>query len=789
MRKIILTLLLAAFATGTSTAQAILCEPSRYWLDNKWDAVWITQATGSMFDYGVNHYRKTFTLDEKPGRFVIHISADQRYELFVNGIRACFGPARGDLQHWYYESIDIAPLLDGGDNVLAVTVWHHGRWTAGPQMTIFAGLIVQGDTPLEQVVNTDASWKVKSDEAYAPSLGYLADVGPAEIIDGGLYPWGWNQRGYPDGDWDIPGSMGRGTPVNSATAYRHPLVPRDIPLMEERTELLTSIRRSEGAEPREGFLAGNAPMMIPAGRKATILFDQGWLTNAFPELKVSGGKGARVSLTFAEGLFRDGVKGNRNEIEGKRIEGFTDIYLLDGGRERVYSPLWLRTYRYVQMDIETAGEPLVVHSLSGRFAGYPFSEVGGFSSDDPVLDRIWETGWRTARLCAIETYFDCPYYEQLQYTGDTRIQALISLYVSGDDRLMRKAIGCLGRSRSAEGLLRSRYPAYIDQFIPPFSLYWINMLHDYWMHRSDDEFIASMLPIMRSILTWYEQRLDPDTGMLGAMPHWNFVDWPHEWPWSNDRPLGGVPPGARKGGSSIISAQFSYAMADAVEIFEAFGCDGDARRYKRLRREVNKAVFDNCFDPRIGLMYDDIGRTSLSQHASIMGILSDAIPSRLQKEVFTRLDTDPSLIQATVYYRFYLFRAMKKTGHAARYLDHMGTWKDMLDLGLTTFAERPEPSRSDCHAWSASPLYDLLATVCGIEPSSNGFRSVRVAPNPGHLNVIHGSVPHPNGMIRVDLRREGKVLKGTVGLPEGTHGEYIFDGKRTKLRPGQNNIF
>ena len=62
-----------------------------------------------------------------------------------------------------------------------------------------------------------------------------------------------------------------------------------------------------------------------------------------------------------------------------------------------------------------------------------------FDCDLDFMKQIWETGWRTARLCAHETYFDCPYYEQLQYVGDTRIQALISLYVDGDDRFNAKS--------------------------------------------------------------------------------------------------------------------------------------------------------------------------------------------------------------------------------------------------------------------------------------------------------------------------------------------------------------
>ena len=79
-------------------------------------------------------------------------------------------------------------------------------------------------------------------------------------------------------------------------------------------------------------------------------------------------------------------------------------------------------------------------AVRARFSAYPFQERASFDSNDPVLRRIFDVGWRTARLCAHETYMDTPYWEQLQYIGDTRIQGLVSLYACGGDRLVKNAI-------------------------------------------------------------------------------------------------------------------------------------------------------------------------------------------------------------------------------------------------------------------------------------------------------------------------------------------------------------
>src|SRR5215203_910681 len=80
-------------------------------LTSRWAAHWIRPADAPPKAFGVYHFRKTFDLPSAPRRFVIHASADNRYELFVNGRRMLTGPARGDLDHWRFETADIAAAL------------------------------------------------------------------------------------------------------------------------------------------------------------------------------------------------------------------------------------------------------------------------------------------------------------------------------------------------------------------------------------------------------------------------------------------------------------------------------------------------------------------------------------------------------------------------------------------------------------------------------------------------------------------------------------------------------
>src|SRR5579875_1718742 len=124
-----------------------------------WTAEWIAVPGVSRQDYGVYHFRRTFELAAKPDQFVVYVSGDNRYQLFANGQRVAWGPARGDLTHWRYETVDIAPELRAGKNVLAAVVWNDGAYRAVAQITNQTGFVLDADAPERRVVNTSRAWK------------------------------------------------------------------------------------------------------------------------------------------------------------------------------------------------------------------------------------------------------------------------------------------------------------------------------------------------------------------------------------------------------------------------------------------------------------------------------------------------------------------------------------------------------------------------------------------------------------------------------------------------------
>jgi hypothetical protein len=763
-------------------------------LRRAWTGRWVSTPQAPATAYAVCLFRRSFDLAARPERFVVHVSADQRYQLAVNGKRVAWGPARGDLFHWRYETVDLAPFLNAGRNVLAATVWNFGDDAPEAQVTLRTGFVLEGDNADSRIADTGPAWRCAIDRAYGPILfssddmrGYYV-AGPGDRVNAALHPWGWETAAFDDSSWSAPTTVSMAAGREARDPHtRWMLIERTIPLMEERAERLQQLRRSDGVTPPAAFPAQPAPFVIEANTTATLLLDQTWLTTAYPELTVSGGAGATIRMRYAESLFIPAPpngrveKGNRNEVEGKVFIGNHDEFTADGGPRRTFRPLWWRTYRYLELVVATRGEPLTIEDLAASYTGYPFQRLARFDAGVPELNRILDTGWRTARLCAHETYMDCPYYEQLQYAGDTRIQCLVSLFETGDARLMRNAIDLLNVSRQSDGCTMSRYPTRLEQYIPGFALWWIGMLHDYWWYVNDPEFVRRTLPGVRAVLSFFERYQKPN-GSLGLLPWWRYFDWVPGW-------TDGEPPMESDGGSAIFDLHLTMAYGWAAAIESAIGLSALGSTYAARERQLRATVQSLYWDDARRLYADTAQRKEYSQHANTMAVLADAITGEAARDLMLRILTEPGLAKGELYFKHYIHTALAKVGEGDRYLGELDDWRTMLASGLTTFAEivdRPgSPSRSDCHAWSASPNIAMLRTVLGVDSAAPGWGRVTVRPHLGTLAYAEGSVPHPAGLIEARVEAGGTV---SVTLPPGVSGTLEWRSQTRELSPGANRF-
>lgn len=762
-------------------------------IPQRWNAYWIGCPDAPARDYNVVSYRKTFELDSMPEVFIIHVTADNRYRLYVNGEYVGFGPQQSDIRHWRYETYDIAPLLVAGKNVIAAEVINYGDVRPYGIITHRTGFLLQGHTEHEHIVNSeDRSWKSYYNRSYHPRLVnwmYAVDISggfyassPGDSLVAANYPWGWQASGFDDVGWE------KAVWLQSADFQRGSfgwiLEPRNVPVQRREKTGIGRIVRSDHIDVSQAFADADQPLTIPAHTSGSFLIDFGEITLGYPELVISGGKDAIIGLQYGESLYNpDRTKGHRDQIDGKIMIGIRDVLVADGGSDRALKPFWHRAFRYVRVNIQTFDEPLVIEKLSHEKSEAPIPFVARFESDNPLYGQVMDICLRTLRIATQDLFISDVYYETMQYVGDSRPHGLAWMALTGDDRHFRNALTQFHHSRLPDGNLTSCYPLKATFVHPTYSLIWIDMIHDYMMYRGDKLFIRPFLSDIDGVLDFFERHLN-ENGIPGH------TNWPYFVDWYNHENTGGTSPVSRNGNSGVITLHYLYSLRNAADIHEWFGNNNKATDYRLRANKLTEIVNHLFYDTEKGSYAENPEKTFFDQRTNIMAVLTDVIEKDKQAELLKTVLNDSAFSRAGMYYRYNLFNALHKA-NAGELLDQsLEMWYDCINMGLTTTPESgiDEDPRSEAHPWAASPAWAFFHVVCGIVPTSPAFEDAVIQPSPGNLSYIKASYPHPAGELVIDLNFENNAVKGRVVVPDGPKTSFLWKGKKLLLLPGENTI-
>lgn len=730
-----------------------------------------------------------------------YVTGDERFELFLNGERIAAGPERGSAEAWYYEALELP--VKAGRQVLFARVWVLDVKGPYAQCCVRAGFLFGA----EQIStgDIDARWGTGVAPWEVKRIGGYEWIGDLDRMDGNQYPWG------------IESGEGEGwtkAVVNGPASTPHPvdlypirlLAPGRLPRMLSRpvppgrirfvedVALVEDLRKHridpqrhlpEIADQILALLDGRSDLRVPPHKSYRAIIDLENYFCAYPQFLASQGKDTRITIGWAEALFVElrsavqGTKGNRNEIENRVFSGFADTFILDGGANRSYTTLWWEAGRYVELLIETEAEELILHRLVFEETRYPLEAETTFSASDDRMEQLAPILLRTLQVNAHETFMDCPYYEQLNYTGDTLIDCLIVYTITRDVRLVRKSLQLFHDSRMPDGLTQSRFPSRARQIIPPFSLLWVSMLRHHAWWRGERELIRSLLPGARSVIDAHLLHVNA-RGLLENLRGWNFLDWTWE---------GGVPPDSDPGqASGPLNWLFVYALQAAVELETYAGEPELAARYSRLAQSHALAAESAFWSGERGLFADDVDHRSFSEHTQCLAVLSTRASKDLTGRVAEGLVNAPDLQRCTIYFSHYLFETYHKLNLTEPLFRRLEYWFGLASQGFVTTPEMPEPSRSDCHAWGSHPLFHYYATILGIRPAAMGFTEVELRPQLGCLQNAKGRMVHPSGWIEADLRRTGDRVEGEITLPEGVTGSFYGATGTQTLRPGFQTV-
>jgi alpha-L-rhamnosidase len=796
-------------------------------------ASWIWSAEGSHSaplpgastpsHYQVRYFRRTFELaDPAQVNLRVDLSADSRYLFYCNGNFVGRGPAKGDITHHFYDTFDLTPHLRSGRNVIAAIVLDMSRVAHRPAllgppcsvMTYTGGFVLEGalQNLAGEVVanlNTDANWKVAVDQAHhfqnenTTFEGYL---GYFEHRHSKLVPDGWNTAKFDDGAWQSAHVLFKAELRENRRDPASPygLMPRMIPMLEEGLPERFPDAYQTGGEAVSpewtALLQDDQPLTLAAGSTVDLVLDMRILTTAFPHLVVSDGAGSTVRLTYAEALrlpwdtpgaqllgkkqslanlashFADESRGWTFDRRGE-VTGWCDIWEVSG-RDETFEPLHWRAFRYVGLRIKVGTQPLTLRVIKQRFTAYPYHIKATFTCSDPALEKIWQVGLHTMRMCSHETFEDCPHYEQMQYAGDTMITSKLGMLTTGDYQLSRQALYHFDWSRLSDGLTHARYPSRLLQVIPAWSIHWITNVRDYFLCTADSTTLRDMLPGMRAVLDWYRRHGDKD-GLPAKMPYWNITDWCPWWP-------RGVVPGADTGPTCIHAAQYINALDEVAWMTRHLGNEAEAVVLETEAASLRRHAQARFWSEQEGLYFDRPGGPEISQYGNAWAIVAGIAGPRERDIMLKRFPHDGKLAPGSFFWWHTGFNALAKTGRYDDMPSYLGPWHESIGYGLSTFVEENSYWRSLCHAWSAHPVLEFQQRLLGVTAAEPGYAKVTIEPRLCGLSHASGSVCTPRGMIEVSWRIDGGKFHLEAKVPPGTATTITVPGGSTRSFDGGN---
>ncbi|KAF4551088.1 Hypothetical protein D9617_14g075440 [Elsinoe fawcettii] len=780
--------------------QQIINQLTSSWI---WVADWIDSAQEENTAGRLVEFERSFELDAAPTKALLHFSADTRYKLYVNGRRVAVGPTRGSTTLWYYDSLDIAPHLVKGENVIKFVVIRYFAAsraamaftrTAYPGLTV-VGVIGTGSSEID-LASTTKGWSAMVDRDVSFPTGLIDDVF-LHINERGRVA----RAAYPAAiaPYNIKTVNGELSPWR--------LRPRSIPMPEESKAGFDTIKLCQSTSSKadwQAFLSGDQSLTLPANSSHKLEFQAHVHSTAFLQwvFRAATDTSVKLKALYSEGYEKEPraypffrTKDDRLDSETGKLIGPHDEMTIsvNAGVSATYEPFWFRTFRVIQLCLDVDSQPVDLIAFGATQVNYPM-QVKGYLKDssDPQSRDIWDISVRTMRNCMFDAYVDCPFYEQLQYIGDSRTVGLFHYLISGDDLLMRRTISNFAASVTVDGLPQSRFPSQVPQIIAGFALYWILQVCDHHLHFGDKDFTKSFIPRIDGVLSYFDDHVN-ENGLIAGLPEdvWQFVDWVTSWGATDTHADKGVPTSGRgKNLHTYFTLLYSYVLQSAASLVGDLGRPGVAEEYRQRSNLLNQAARNHCFDGEFFTdstadIADDL---AYSQHCQVFAVLSGSANGIDSTALLEKSFKNSQHSKCSYMMMFYAFRAFKVAGDEAyntMWQTAWNPWRNMLTKNLTTWEEDDVRQRSDCHAWGSVPLYEYCTELAGIQPVAAGCSEILFSPRLSLSEAVEARVMlgrdnsavvkwsrNSNGQMQVELSLEKavSVVSRLPGKNEQRHG-------------------
>ncbi|MBD3187289.1 Bacterial alpha-L-rhamnosidase [Candidatus Bathyarchaeota archaeon] len=816
------------------------------------------------------YFRHVFSMRSAVEQAIIHITADSRYKLFVNGRYVGRGINRCESYYWYYNAHDLTDYLQEGKNVIAI----HGRFygqdfayytrpggrgrhthNSGKGGVLFDVKMKNYDGTVTWIGSgNDTRVMINSGERSDMPLKNDA-LGFLEEFDSRKVPRDWNEIECDDSTWNEPIILDY--PVKTLLRdenqrlHEEQCLPSEILKIGENDDVNHDMDEEEKEEHIDfcvqhmlegpigvlehftvnnanGFLAGKGPLEIvpmdgASGKVLSILLKFPHEMVGYPRIEVESPENVIIDVLPSEKMSNDlPLIDWMSNKRGSRV-------ILRGGHQFFEQWDW-EGYLYMLVKIRELHGTIRFHQLSTNRTCMKISRRGTFSCNEPELVELWEACARTLLCCAVDAYLDCPSREQRAYIGDAYPEALIANACFGEPRLTRKLIYDTAYGQRQDGITYSFHPGDAvpqTHIIPDYCLYWMQLTRDYYMYYGDEKVLEDMYPHFLLAIEWFWKYRDERSGLLSNLPYWTFIDWsfPHDKP----------------GTWAILNAQFMDALSFVASIAEKLGDIRVGERLRKVAASMKKAIDGLFWDEGEGCYRDfhldgKLHQVSYMTNAYmvLMEVTTDQtkiekIIARVfeypgaEKDVKQQIDDyylkrmshhsfgdnlKDFVMVAQPFFQHHVNKFFDKVGRHDLLLKFIRKWLPMLRLGKTgTIWETWSIHGSECHAWAATPAFDLSTYWLGVRPAAPGFERIEISPTFHHLESVDGMFPTCRGDVKVSWKKMNKEVIINISLPssipdgmfivpalDGVHPTGIktravkIEPRVFKLHPGENEF-
>jgi len=706
----------------------------------EWKGKWISFENAQSEPNTWLIFRKNVQLENVPKSLTANIAVDSKYWLWINDRLVVFegglkrGPARNAT---YYDEVEIAPYLTQGSNTIAILVWYFGRNGFSHVNSGLAGLWFEAIAPGIEII-TDNTWRGMIYSAYqnteAPHPNYrlpesnIRFDARREVID-------WNRKSF-------EGRMNQSLIINDI---------RDVPigrLVKRPMPLFKDYGLSEYVTVRKN---GD-----------TLFCRLPYNCHITPYLKVKAKAGQMVKMQM-------------DNYNGGGSPNVRAEYITRDGEQEYESFGWMNGNEVWYV----IPEGVEVMAVKYRESGYNAEFVEPFRCDDPFFNELWKRSARTLYITMRDSYMDCPDRERAQWWGDQVNELGEAFYAltPPSHRLALKGIHELMNWQRADGVIFSPAPAGNWNRELPLqmlaSVGWYGFYTQYF-YSADSSFVPVIYDRLRKYL--HEVWKVDDKGLaINRSGEWDWGDW-----------------GQNVDIGVLTNCWYYLALKAEREFALQFGKKAEAEMIQGMMQNM-----ENNFDARFwtGLAYrspDYKGEND--DRAQAMAVVSGlatkakypALLKVLKKEYHASPYMEKYVLEALFLMNdanFALERMKKRYEKMMSYPEYT-TLFEGWGIGTEGFG-----GGTINHAWSGGPLTMLSQKVCGIEPTSPGFRTFRIAPQLGTLKEASATIASVNGTIQVSISVKGRKMTVKANVPEGVTAEIIFPkGKPVFISSGEHTV-